>query len=157
MDVLLFVHRKKMTFPSPFTSFTPSDQGNTPLFPISLSILSVSLLHSLWHHVPSYFARKGEELRILKKPDLYYLSNAFHFFYPYQKIQFQTIFEVIWFPKNTNRMKTNFLEKLIINFIHQTKIEIWISWRKNKGTFSILRLNRKHILQRGGKDHFFKF
>ena len=35
---------------------------------ISLSILSVTLLHSLWCHDPSYLAGKGEELRIKNRP-----------------------------------------------------------------------------------------
>ena len=61
---LLYVHQKREDISPSF--FLTSLQGSTPLSPISLPILSVSLLHSALTSRPSYLAGKGEELRIQK-------------------------------------------------------------------------------------------
>ena len=44
--------KRKMLFPSPFTCVHPK-VAQQSLSPILLSILSVSLLHSKWNHVPA--------------------------------------------------------------------------------------------------------
>ena len=64
MSVLLYVHQKREDFP--LSLYLSSQQGNTPLSLILLSILSVSLLHSAVTSHPSYLAGKGEELWIQK-------------------------------------------------------------------------------------------
>ena len=48
---------------------------------VLLSILSVSLLHSLWRPLPSYLAGKGKELRI-QKTQTYTTHQQIEFFLP---------------------------------------------------------------------------
>ena len=58
MSVLLYVHQKREDFP--LSLYLSSQQGNTPLSLILLSILSVSLLHSAVPSHPSCLVGKGE-------------------------------------------------------------------------------------------------